>query len=201
MSSVCKKVVKQRRVWTRLDFKKGAIKESAYLVLRLARQNTLLKDSKHSKTLRCTYHVVEFPSFEFLRLDELLWHGHRLPREALWILHPCRHSRPGWMSPGQPELGGDSPVHDRGVGTWWSFMVPFNPYPFYDSFCEDCKRLLRCKREEGWTSSELVITGTRVVSELGSICGTSPDMSCVASVLHALCKLFVELRLLRWNRY
>ena len=39
----------------------------------------------------------------------------RLPRE-LWVPHPHRHSRPGWVGPGQPELvGGNQPM--AGVGS------------------------------------------------------------------------------------
>jgi len=36
----------------------------------------------------------------------------QLPRE-LWMPHPWRHSRPGWMGPEQPELAGGSPAHGR----------------------------------------------------------------------------------------
>ena len=36
-----------------------------------------------------------------------------LPRE-LWVPHPWRYPRPGWMGPGQPELVGGSPAHGRG---------------------------------------------------------------------------------------
>ena len=34
-------------------------------------------------------------------------HWHRLPRE-LWVLHPWRRSRLGWVGPEQPELVGGS---------------------------------------------------------------------------------------------
>ena len=34
-------------------------------------------------------------------------HWHRLPRE-LWVLHPWRCSRLGWVGPEQPELVGGS---------------------------------------------------------------------------------------------
>jgi len=33
----------------------------------------------------------------------------------LWVPHPWRHSRPGWVGPGQPELVGGSPAHGWGL--------------------------------------------------------------------------------------
>ena len=48
----------------------------------------------------------------------------QLPRE-LWVPHPHRHSRLGWVGPGQPELvGGSQPM--AGVG-WVGCGVPSNP--------------------------------------------------------------------------
>ena len=37
--------------------------------------------------------------------------------EKLWMHHPWRHSRPGWMDPGQPGLVGGSPARGGGVET------------------------------------------------------------------------------------
>jgi len=41
-------------------------------------------------------------------------HWHSCP-EKLWVPHPWRHSRPGWMRPWAAELGGGSPARGRGV--------------------------------------------------------------------------------------
>ena len=46
-------------------------------------------------------------------------------KEKLWMPHPWKCSRPGWMGPGQPELVGGSPAHGRGWG-WVIFHVPSN---------------------------------------------------------------------------
>ena len=47
-----------------------------------------------------------------------------LPRE-LWVPHPWRYPRPGWMGPGQPELvGGSQPM--AGGWNWMIFKVPSN---------------------------------------------------------------------------
>lgn len=35
--------------------------------------------------------------------------------EKLWVSHPCRHSRPGWMGPRKPDLVGDAATHGRGL--------------------------------------------------------------------------------------
>jgi len=42
--------------------------------------------------------------------EELLW---VIVPGLLWVPHPCRCSRLGWMGPGQPELVGQ-PAHSRG---------------------------------------------------------------------------------------
>jgi len=43
----------------------------------------------------------------------------------LWVPHPWRCPRPGWMGPGQPELLGGSPAYSRGWD-WVGFKVPSN---------------------------------------------------------------------------
>jgi len=35
--------------------------------------------------------------------------------EKLWVPHPWRRSRPGWMGPWAAELVGSSSVHGRGL--------------------------------------------------------------------------------------
>jgi len=42
------------------------------------------------------------------------------------VLHPWRHSRPGWMGPWAAELGGRSPTHSTGWD-WDGFEVLSNP--------------------------------------------------------------------------
>ena len=45
----------------------------------------------------------------------------QLPRE-LWVPHPWRHSRPGWVGRGQPELVGAALPMAEG----WDFKVSSN---------------------------------------------------------------------------
>jgi len=52
-------------------------------------------------------------------------HWHCCP-EKLWVL--WRHSRPGWVGPGQPDLVGANPVWGTGFGTQWPLRA-FKPKP------------------------------------------------------------------------
>jgi len=42
----------------------------------------------------------------------------------LWVPHPWRYSRPGWVGPRQPELVGGSPAHGWGLGGLWHPLQP-----------------------------------------------------------------------------
>jgi len=54
--------------------------------------------------------------------------------ERLWMPHPWRCSRPGWMGPwaAWSSIRGWWPCMQQGVGASWS-LGPFQPKPSYDS--------------------------------------------------------------------
>ena len=50
----------------------------------------------------------------------------------LWVPHPCRHSRPGWMWLWAAWAAGWQPAHSRGLELD-EHCGPLQPRPFYDS--------------------------------------------------------------------